>query len=397
MLKRVVIKGFRSCHDVVLDDLGPLTVLVGRNAAGKSNILRAISRMASTATSSEPFRVSHPFAFADPKKVAMRIILGQGEYDYSFDVHLRRNRTTRRVTVEVTEMLSHRQSNGEQIEVFKRRGVEVKLADGKTVTIPSGVPCMPAIVSVLPPESEIVRQVRSLLENLEAMRYYPLPLEFESGHQQPIVRQSDYNQWLTRKGGLDAAGTDILMRLLDLKLTREEEFAEIQRLVGRNGLGLVDAIHVDKFPNTPRPRTQEETWYRFSFTPSSEQTTNPSQVLDLDELSSGTQRLIRIITSLIYDRSAVMLLEHPEDGIHEGLLWKLIDILQGYSDQSQVIIASHSAAVFNAVPPEAIRLVTMEEGETKVRPLSRQELGAAATYLKEEGTLADFLEMVPED
>jgi hypothetical protein len=39
----------------------------------------------------------------------------------------------------------------------------------------------------------------------------------------------------------------------------------------------------------------------------------------------------------------------------------------------------------------------MEEGETKVRPLSRQELGAAATYLKEEGTLADFLEMVPED
>ncbi len=40
MLKRVEIHNFRSCHNVVLDDLGAVTVLVGRNAVGKSNILR---------------------------------------------------------------------------------------------------------------------------------------------------------------------------------------------------------------------------------------------------------------------------------------------------------------------------------------------------------------------
>ncbi len=51
MLKRVEIKDFRSCHDVVLDGLGPMTVLVGRNAVGKTNILRAMHWIAYTATS----------------------------------------------------------------------------------------------------------------------------------------------------------------------------------------------------------------------------------------------------------------------------------------------------------------------------------------------------------
>ena len=51
MLKRIEIKSFRSCRDVVLDNLGATTVLVGRNAVGKTNILKAIEWVASTATS----------------------------------------------------------------------------------------------------------------------------------------------------------------------------------------------------------------------------------------------------------------------------------------------------------------------------------------------------------
>jgi hypothetical protein len=34
MLKRIQIKNFRSCKDVVLDNLGSMTALVGRNGSG---------------------------------------------------------------------------------------------------------------------------------------------------------------------------------------------------------------------------------------------------------------------------------------------------------------------------------------------------------------------------
>ena len=89
-----------------------------------------------------------------------------------------------------------------------------------------------------------------------------------------------------------------------------------------------------------------------------------------------------------------MLLEHPEDKIHPGLLRKLIGLLQTYSDETQVIIASHSAAVFNSLGPESLRLVTMEEGETKARALSPDEIDVVGKYLEEEGSLSDFLETV---
>ena len=51
MLKSVQLQEFRSCHDVSIDNVGPLTVLIGRNGAGKSNILRGIEWAARTIAS----------------------------------------------------------------------------------------------------------------------------------------------------------------------------------------------------------------------------------------------------------------------------------------------------------------------------------------------------------
>ena len=113
-------------------------------------------------------------------------------------------------------------------------------------------------------------------------------------------------------------------------------------------------------------------------------------------LSAGTQRIVRLIVSLIFDQSSVMLIEHPEDSIHRGLLRKVIDVLQGYSDQHQMILSSHSAVVFDTLDPMAVRLVTMENDATKVRKLTPDELRAAKLFMEEEGSLSDFIETVEE-
>jgi recombinational DNA repair ATPase RecF len=51
MLRRVEIENYRSCRSIVLDDLSPLTALVGKNGAGKTNVLTAITTAAHAATS----------------------------------------------------------------------------------------------------------------------------------------------------------------------------------------------------------------------------------------------------------------------------------------------------------------------------------------------------------
>ena len=42
MLTRLRLKNWRSLRDVVIDDLTPITVFIGANSAGKSNILDAL-------------------------------------------------------------------------------------------------------------------------------------------------------------------------------------------------------------------------------------------------------------------------------------------------------------------------------------------------------------------
>ena len=92
-----------------------------------------------------------------------------------------------------------------------------------------------------------------------------------------------------------------------------------------------------------------------------------------------------------------MLIEHPEDGIHSGLLKKLMGLLRANADPAQIILSSHAADVFNTLRAEDLRLVTARRGATSVRSLTEREVGVAARFIKEEGSLAEFLESVEEE
>lgn len=54
MFRRIQIKNFLSCQDLVLDNLTGMTALIGRNGNGKTNILKAIQWAVSIITSNQP-------------------------------------------------------------------------------------------------------------------------------------------------------------------------------------------------------------------------------------------------------------------------------------------------------------------------------------------------------
>ena len=396
MLKRVEIEGFRSCEKLILEDLGPLTVLVGRNAVGKSNILRAISWLARSATSSDSSSLVE--RSSGTTRVSAQIILGEDAYSYSFAATDKTSGVPwgARPDISVSDSLEHRRGDGTEKTVFRREDEEVTLSEEPTrLSIGATASSMRALLSLLPPESRTVTLVRPLYQHLEAVRYYPLIAEGDHAPHS-LMEQSAYSKWLAghaHSGSLDQA---VLMRILDLKLNRSSQFAELQELLGPNGLEVIDQLDVLAVGEAESQGAQVAKWYFVGFRPSAHPYEHP-HAFAFDDLSSGTQRLIAIMVSLIYDRSAVMLLEHPEDGIHHALLRKLIGILQTHSDESQVLMASHSASVLDSLDPSAVRLVTMEEGGTKARALTEEEVRYAGKYLEEEGTLSDFLETVEEE
>ncbi len=123
---------------------------------------------------------------------------------------------------------------------------------------------------------------------------------------------------------------------------------------------------------------------------------DPEKSFAFRELSLGTRRIIRILVALLFDRSSVMLIEQPEDGIHPGLTEKVMSLLRAYSDPMQMFITSHSPTVFNALSLEDIRFVDMVEGETRVRRLDEREIQAGRNYLNGDGDMAGLIQAIEE-
>jgi energy-coupling factor transporter ATP-binding protein EcfA2 len=106
----------------------------------------------------------------------------------------------------------------------------------------------------------------------------------------------------------------------------------------------------------------------------------------------GTLRLIEILYAMLAIRSrSILLLEEPETGVHPAALVSLLNVLESYSADRQVLISSHSPVVIRQVNPEELRIVYRRENRTYVRALDASELDRAAAFLSQDGTLDEFL------
>jgi predicted ATPase len=90
-------------------------------------------------------------------------------------------------------------------------------------------------------------------------------------------------------------------------------------------------------------------------------------------------------------------LEQPEDGVHSGLLNKLVPLLQSYVDPSQFIVTSHASGIIDKLSAKDIRLVAMKDAKTIARALNKKELDAIESFICEEGSLSEFLESIGDD
>ncbi len=88
---------------------------------------------------------------------------------------------------------------------------------------------------------------------------------------------------------------------------------------------------------------------------------------DLSHESDGTIRLLAMLTALFQDPPpSLICLEEPELAIHPGAMTVLSDTMQEAALRGQVLVATHSPDLINLLPIESIRAVTAEDGSTKV-------------------------------
>ncbi len=107
-------------------------------------------------------------------------------------------------------------------------------------------------------------------------------------------------------------------------------------------------------------------------------------------MSDGTLRALGLLAA-VFQRPAptVLVIEEPEATIHPGALGAILDLLRHASRQMQVIVTTHSPDILDAdwLREENLRIVTWQEGATRVLPLASGTSEALREHLMSAGEL----------
>lgn len=99
--------------------------------------------------------------------------------------------------------------------------------------------------------------------------------------------------------------------------------------------------------------------------------------LDPSQLSDGTLRVLGILLALYqHPHPQFVALEEPEQTVHPGLLAMLAEAFHEVSERTQLLITSHSPHLIEYFKPEEIRVVAQEDGETRITKIKSAQLEA---------------------
>lgn len=118
-------------------------------------------------------------------------------------------------------------------------------------------------------------------------------------------------------------------------------------------------------------------------------------ISELYDIHDEGVRIRHLITSLQYSPKVprIILIEEPELGIHPHQFSKLMDFIKEQSETSQIIMSTHSPQSLDIFEKEELNRIIIgfnskEEG-TKLRHLNNAELEKAYTYIEDE-FLSDY-------
>lgn len=120
---------------------------------------------------------------------------------------------------------------------------------------------------------------------------------------------------------------------------------------------------------------------------------------DATRESDGTLRVAGLLTALVQQPPLTMIgIEEPELTIHAGVIPLLADFLETASLNSRVVVTTHSPELLDldVVPPNAIRVVDRINGTTRVGRLSdgqqqlvRDRLASSGELLRSQGLIGE--------
>jgi len=166
---------------------------------------------------------------------------------------------------------------------------------------------------------------------------------------------------ITGKADLEPDGSNLAIVLRNL-LQNEEKRKQLT-LILRDLLPFVADLKVDRFADKSLLISLEESFAAGSYLPAS-------------FLSDGTIHLTALILALYFDKAPVVIIEEPERNIHPHLISKVAAMLVDASKKKQVIVTTHNPELVKHARLEDLLLVRRDaEGFSRIsRPAENAQL-----------------------
>lgn len=375
-IRQLVLKGFRSIPAARIEFDNP-TILVGRNASGKSNIVSAFSFLADAMGMPLPTTFDRAGGFSAvrnrssgggrPPNLAMRVDFRRNRKRgfYAFEVKADRARNFS-VSREQCEFYQ-----GEERSWFDREGKHFKSnLDGLHLSVDTASLALPVVGRT--------KAFHPVWRAFSRMNVYSIEPGKLRGMQEP-----DAGYPLLPDG---ANAASVFERI---EKRRPDDFERLSSFLG--------AI----VPDTRRVSVKRHGKNLFLEVVQEWEESAPRTLkFEGSGMSDGTLRVIGLLAS-VFQRPAPTLIavEEPEATIHSGALGAVLDLLREASEHMQVVVTTHSPELLDRqeVTDRHLRMVEWNKGITRVRPVSEANRRALRKGLTEAGGLlrANALEAAP--
>jgi len=400
MLKRIGIENYRSCLRTSIELETNLSVLIGPNGSGKTNILQAIMFLNKMAQEDRYAAAERDTITASPRiKAVFQQSHIQTKLSASLDAYT--DESNNDVIKGSHQKWAFKYQNG------KQESLELPLAFVGSIVhgqIPlfdirrrQAIPRRLMRTAIDISESA-GRALTNVSRFCRGIRYYGAS-QFTNPGSSPVSFEIEQEGSSTRLYRLRGHA-----RLLyDMYSAREsgstERYAQFIDIVGPKGLRLIDGLTFRKVPTSSidysvrvggklevRRRRKLLVIPQFRI---------GKQRLSPNQLSEGTFKTLALLFHVITADSTALLIEEPEVCVHHGLLSSILELIKTYSQRKMMILSTHSDYVLDHVSPENVFLVRFaRSGGTVARQISKtmtvKEFSALREYLRQEGNLGEY-------
>jgi predicted ATPase len=376
-IRTLILKRFRSISVERIDFDNP-TFLVGRNGSGKSNLVDAFAFLADAMAS--PLQAvfdrkggissvrNRSSGQSHPPNLGLGVVFGRLNGDvkggrYAFELKAHKNYGFEVIREQCIV------NTGDDRAWFERRGNRF------SSNTPGLKPAFDASSLGLPVVGGDARFL-PILRCLAAMRVYAIEPAKLREMQDPDSGMS------LRSDGSNA--TSVLQEIERQEPSQAERIGQILASI---------------VPGTKRVRTTRH-GNKLSLEFTQEWGSRKRLKFEAFNMSDGTLRALGLITAIYQrPRPSLMVIEEPEASLHPGALGTVLDVLRLASRDIQLIVTTHSPEVLDAkwIRDTHIRIVSWQEGATRVAPIDRASREALQQHLMGAGELlrSNALEAAP--